>query len=145
MTHPREIILPAPVTGLSYRRPAASVTVALTLAVFAYGSRLLATAGELPAVLLLALSAGAVAMAMRCWFIVFGTTTVDAQGIRQAGMAPRSWHWNEIEQVRLVRMPWSTRLLLDTNKGRGRVVHAGTPALDEAFQVVARMYARRGY
>lgn len=140
----REIPLPAPVTGLSYKRPAAAIAVVLTLAVFAYGSRLLAADVEMPAVIVLLLIAGAVAMAMTCWFIVFGTTTVDAEGIRQAGITPRSWRWADIERVELVRMPWSTRLMLAPAKGPVRVVHAGTPALDDAFRTIAEMYSRSG-
>lgn len=140
----REIPLPAPVTGLSYKRPAAAIAVVLTLAVFAYGSRLLAADVEMPAVIVLLLIAGAVAMAMTCWFIVFGTTTVDAEGIRQAGVTPRSWRWADIERVELVRMPWSTRLMLAPAKGPVRVVHAGTPALDDAFRTIAEMYSRSG-
>ncbi len=139
-----EIPLPAPVTGLSYKRPAAAIAVVLTLAVFGYGSRLMAADVALPAPLLLVLIAGAVAMAMSCWFIVFGTTTVDAEGIRQAGITPRSWRWDDIERVKLVRMPWSTRLMLAPVKGPTRVVHAGTPALDDAFRAVAEMYSRSG-
>lgn len=140
----REIPLPAPVTGLSYKRPAAAIAVVLTLAVFAYGSRLLAADVEMPAVIVLLLIAGAVAMAMTCWFIVFGTTTVDAEGIRQAGITPRSWRWADIERVELVRMPWSTRLMLAPAQGPVRVVHAGTPALDDAFRTIAEMYSRSG-
>lgn len=140
----REIPLPAPVTGLSYKRPAAVIAVVLTLAVFAYGSRLLAADVGMPAVIVLLLIAGAVAMAMTCWFIVFGTTTVDAEGIRQAGITPRSWRWADIERVELVRMPWSTRLMLAPAKGPVRVVHAGTPALDDAFRAIAEMYSRSG-
>jgi hypothetical protein len=83
-------------------------------------------------------------MAMTCWFIVFGTTTVDAEGIRQAGITPRSWRWADIERVELVRMPWSTRLMLAPAKGPVRVVHAGTPALDDAFRTIAEMYSRSG-
>ena len=138
----REIPLPAPVTGLSYKRPAAAIAVALTLAVFAYGSRLMASDVNLPPVLVLLIIAGATAMAMCCWFIVFGTTTVDADGIRQAGITPRAWRWADIERVKLVRMPWSTRLMLALNQGPVRVVHAGTPALEEAFRVIAEMYSR---
>ena len=137
----REIPLPAPVTGLSYKRPAAAIAVALTLGVFAYGSRLMASDVNLPPVLVLLLVAGATAMAMTCWFIVFGTT-VDADGIRQAGITPRAWRWADIERVRLVRMPWSTRLMLAPTSGPVRVVHAGTPALEEAFRVIAEMYSR---
>lgn len=139
-----EIPLPAPVTGLSYKRPAAAIATVLTLAVFSYGTRLLVADAALPAPLLLVLIAGAVAMAMSCWFIVFGTTTVDAEGIRQAGVSPRSWRWAEIDQVKLVRMPWSTRLMLAPTKGPVRVVHAGTPALDDAFRTIARIYSRSG-
>src|SRR5690606_31498724 len=107
-----EIPLPAPVTGLSYKRPAATIAAVLTLAVFGYGSRLFAADVDLPAPLVLVLVTGAVAMAMSCWFIVFGTTTVDADGIRQAGITPRAWRWDDIERVQLVHMPWSTRLML---------------------------------
>lgn len=138
----REIPLPAPVTGLSYKRPAAAIAVALTLGVFAYGSRLMAADVDLPPMLVLLLIAGATAMAMCCWFIVFGTTTVDADGIRQAGITPRAWRWAEIERVKLVRVPWSTRLMLAPTRGPVRVVHAGTPALEEAFRTIAEMYAR---
>ena len=138
----REIPLPAPVTGLSYRRPAAAIAAALTLAVFAYGSRLMAAEVDLPAPVVLVLIIGAVAMAISCWFIVFGTTTVDAEGIRQAGITPRSWRWDDIERVKLVRMPWSTRLMLAPVNGPVRVVHAGTPALDDAFRAIDEMYSR---
>jgi hypothetical protein len=139
-----DVRLPRPVTGLSYRRPAAAIATVLTLAVFGYGGRLLAADAGLPALLMLVLIAGAVAMAINCWFIVFGTTTVDADGIRQAGMVERAWRWDEIERVRLVRMPWSTRLALMPARGPVRIVHAGTPQLDEAFETIAAMYSRDG-
>mgnify|MGYP000957223914 CR=1 FL=1 len=60
----------------------------------------------------------------------------------QAGITPRAWRWADIERVRLVRMPWSTRLMLAPTSGPVRVVHAGTPALEEAFRVIAEMYSR---
>src|SRR5690606_28845041 len=130
------------VSGLSYKRPAAAIAVALTLGVFAYGRRLMASDVNLPPVLVPLLVSGGTAMAMTCWLIVCGTTTVDADGIRQAGITPRAWRWADIERVRLVRMPWSTRLMLAPTSGPVRVVHAGTPALEEAFRVIAEMYSR---
>lgn len=141
----REIPLPAPVTGLSYRRPAAAMATVLTLAVFSYASHLATASAGLPTVLVLILAAGGAAMAAGCWFVVFGTTSVDAEGIRRAGLLPRSWHWTDIEQAQLVRMPWSTGLLLATRRDGEQVVHAGTPALEEAFRIIAEIYSRRGH
>src|SRR5690606_21438050 len=97
---------------------------------------------NLPPVLVLLLVAGATAMAMTCWFLVFGTTTVDADRIRQAGITPRAWRWADVERARLVRMPGATRPKLAPPRRPGRVVHAGTPALEEAFRVIAEMYSR---
>lgn len=86
---------------------------------------------------------GAVAIGMMIsgWYIVMGKTTVNAQGVSQEWVMPKSYKWEEIFRARLVKLPMNTRLIINTGRPPFKTIHAGTPELREAFERVARMYS----
>lgn len=85
---------------------------------------------------------GAVALGMCVsgWYIVMGKTTVNAEGVSQEWVMPKSYKWEEIFRARLVKLPMNTRLIINTGKPPFKTIHAGTPELREVFERIARMY-----
>ena len=86
---------------------------------------------------------GAVALGMCIsgWYIMMGKTTVNAQGVSQEWVMPKSYKWEEIFRARLIKLPMNTRLILNTGKPPFKTIHGGTPELREVFERVARMYS----
>ena len=135
-------LFPEPVVGYSYTpalRIGAGLLVLLTV-VFALTSWTQGMGPTTPAgALILAVAAGMIASG---WYIVMGKTTVDATGINQEWVMPKSYRWEEIFRARLIKLPMNTRLMLNTGRPPFKTVHAGTPELKIAFEKIGDLYAR---
>ena len=135
-------LFPEPVSGYSYTPSlrigaALLVLLALGFALTSWFQGLGPSTGA--GALILAVSAG---MAASGWYIVMGKTTVDASGINQEWIMPKTYRWEEIYRAKLIRLPMNTRLMLNTGRPPFKTVHAGTPELKVAFEKVADLYTR---
>lgn len=131
-----------PVSGPAYRPLARLSTASMVAGLAAYGVRVMVARSDGIDSGFLMLMAGAAAIVLvSAWYILFGKTTIDGQGIRQDWMFPKVYAWHEIGRARVVRMPLTRRLAIATGRGPVRAIHGGDRALDEAFAEIARLYA----
>lgn len=133
-------LFPEPIVGYSYGlvlRIGAAIlvimTVAFVIAGWSQGIGPTSPAGAL-------IGAVAIGMMGSGWYIVMGKTTVDETGISQEWVVAKAYKWEEIFRARLIKLPMNTRLMLNTGRPPFKTVHAGTPALKQAFERVALMY-----
>ena len=132
-----------PVRGHAYRPVTRVLTVMIAVVTLGYGARVGINRGELSGPLLFMLVSAGLIMAVAAWYIVMGQTTIDARGVHQDWIMAKSYGWGEIRSARLVRLPLSTRLMLNTGRPPFKVVQAGTVELEAAFREIAAVYRTR--
>ena len=132
-----------PVHGHAYRPLTRVLTVFIAVATIGYGANVGATRGELAGALLFMLVSAGLIMAVASWYIVMGKTTIDARGVHQDWIMAKSYGWAEIRSARIVRLPVSTRLMLNTGRPPFKVIQAGTPELEQAFREIVAYYKAR--
>lgn len=129
-----------PVTGPSYGLRFKALSIVLLVALAAYGARVLGAASQVSPALIA--GAAVVGLLMAAWAvaIVFGTTTVDADGIRRSGFGGKQVRWEQIGRVRFLRVPLSPRLVVLPTAGPMRSFFAGNAALEQAFREIDELY-----
>lgn len=131
----------SPVSGPSYRLPARLVAVAMTTLVAVYGAGALSKIGEFELAIVAVMVSAAVFMGVNGWYLLRGRTTIDAEGIRQDWVTPKAYPWTQILGARVVRTPFTTRLVMLTQRGPIRAVQGGSPELVRAFEAIVAHYA----
>ena len=129
-----------PVSGPSYRTSFRVVTMALLVALAAYGAQVLRAATAWSAGLAWLAATAALVLLASAWPVLFGKTTVDAQGIRRTGPSRGALGWDQIGRARYLRLPLAPRLLVLPTAGPMRTFHAGNVALEQAFADIERFY-----
>lgn len=134
-----------PVVGRSHTLPVRVVSAALVVLLIGWGARaLIADPADLGWQVLVLLAAALAMVLWQGWYMLFGRTIIDAQGIRQEGVSDKRVTWEEISRLRLVRLPLSARLLVAGQRGPVKAFHAGTPELVAAFSEIESRYASHG-
>ena len=134
-----------PVQGYSHTVPVRVVSAGLVVLLIVWGGRaLMSESADLGWQVLVLLAAALAMVLWQGWYMLFGRTIIDAQGIRQEGVSDKRISWEEISRLRLVRLPLSARLLVAGQRGPVRAFHAGTPELIAAFAEIEARYASHG-
>lgn len=140
-----EQMFPEPVSGPSYGPAARLGTLSTVIFLVGYAMSVWSRRDDVAAAVWLLLAAAAAVLLVTAWYILTGRTTLDREGIRQDWVVRRQFRWHEISRARVMRMPFSTRLLLATGGGPMKAVHAGDAILRQAFARVSAFYdPRRG-
>lgn len=79
-------------------------------------------------------------MSWTTYYILTGKTTIDSEGVRQDWFSGKTYKWDEIRKVSMLRLPMATRLVINTGKPPFKAVHSGSPVLTEAFEEIVRIY-----
>lgn len=129
-----------PVTGAAYRT-SAKIAAGTTIASLAlYGLRVIDRILAMPWTMSTLIAAAFVGVVVTSWYIFAGRTTVDAHGIRQDWIVPKSYEWSRISKARYLRLPFTSRLMLRAGFGPIKAIQGGTPELDAAFREIAAWY-----
>ncbi|MBW6494291.1 MAG: hypothetical protein K0B16_07000 [Burkholderiaceae bacterium] len=132
-----------PIRGHAYRPLTRVLAVTIALATLAYGASVAGRGdGVAGALLFMVISAGLV-MVFACWYIVMGRTTIDARGVHQDWIMAKSYGWGEIRSARILRLPLSTRLMLNTGRPPFKVIQSGTPEITAAFEEIVAFYTSK--
>ena len=132
-----------PIRGQAYRPLTRILALTIALATLAYGASVASTRdGVAGSLLVMVISAGAV-MVFACWYIVMGRTTIDARGVHQDWIMAKSYGWGEIRSARILRLPLSTRLMLNTGRPPFKVIQSGTPEITAAFEEIVAFYSSK--
>ncbi|MEZ5730533.1 MAG: hypothetical protein R3E48_22740 [Burkholderiaceae bacterium] len=129
-----------PLSGPSHRWSAklvAIVMTALTLAVLAFAIYHVGGSDWVAIVFIIAVGA---MMVSNCWYIVKGRTWIDAVGLHQDWFTTKTYPWAAIHAASVLRMPFSTRLVISAGRGPYRAITAGDPTLVKAFEEIAAFY-----
>ena len=129
-----------PVTGPSHRPSFKLSAVSVLLWLAGYGVRVLRDAPDAPGHAMAVALAAAVLLAVSTYFVLFGTTTVDASGISRTGLLRRQLRWEQIGRARYLQVPMSPRLVVLSTAGPMRAFFAGNDALEQAFREIERIY-----
>lgn len=129
-----------PVKGPSHRRSFKLSAVSVLVWLVGYGVRVLRDAPDVPVHVMTVALAAAVLLAVSTYFVLFGTTTIDASGISRDGLLRRHLRWEQIGRARFVRVPLSPRLVVLPTAGPMRAFFAGNDALEQAFGEIERIY-----
>ena len=132
-----------PVRGHAYRPLTRVVATTIALATLAYGGNVAATHEGISGALLFTVVSAGIVMVFACWYIVTGRTTIDARGVHQDWIMAKSYGWSEIRSARILRLPLSTRLMLNTGRPPYKVIQSGTPELTAAFEEIVAWYSSR--
>ncbi|MEZ5650789.1 MAG: hypothetical protein R3E87_09610 [Burkholderiaceae bacterium] len=142
MTTPQQRFA-TPVIGDTYRKPVKIIALAITGVMFVAIIGAFVGSAEVGGAAVLLLLGGGAGMAMGCYHIVWGKTTIDAEGIRQDWIFPKVYRWEEIYKAKLLRLPFGTRLVLTTSRPPFKAIHGGTDELLTAFEEIAAMLPGR--
>lgn len=129
-----------PVTGPSYGWFTKGLAGGLTAMVILFAAFLVIQAEEAGSPMVVLILGGALAMTWTTYYIITGQTTIDSKGVRQDWFSGKSYTWDEIRKVSVLRMPMATRLIINTGKPPFKAVHSGSKELTEAFYDVVRIY-----
>jgi hypothetical protein len=132
-----------PIRGHAYRPLTRVLAMTIAIATLAYGATVASTRdGVAGSLLFMVVSAGLV-MVFACWYIVMGRTTIDARGVHQDWIMAKSYGWGEIRSARILRLPLSTRLMLNTGRPPFKVIQSGTPEITAAFEEIVAFYSAK--
>lgn len=81
------------------------------------------------------------ALCLIAYYMWFGRTTIDAQGIKQEWIFNRRIGWEEIRMAKFVPLLFSKRLVCFPHRGRPVIFHAGERPLEIAFAHIALAYS----
>jgi|GEM_PF-3741287 len=123
----------SPVTGPSYGAFTKLLAAFITAIVVLFVVAMIAMAEKMNTPMLFAMSA-------TTYYIVTGQTTIDSKGVRQDWITGKTYTWEEIRKVRVLRLPMATRLVINTGKPPFKAVHAGSDELASAFEEIVRIY-----
>lgn len=128
------------VRGPSHTLAFKAAAVGLLVLIALYAVRVLKDAPEVSEhVGLLALGAAGLLL-ISAWWLLFGSTTVDATGIHRSGWWRTDIKWEEIGRAKFLRVPFSPRLVVLPTHGPMRSFFAGNAALEDAFREIERIY-----
>lgn len=130
----------SPVTGPSYGAFTKLLAAFITAIVVLFVVAMIAMAEKMNTPMLLLMLGAAVAMSATTYYIVTGQTTIDSKGVRQDWITGKTYTWEEIRKVRVLRLPMATRLVINTGKPPFKAVHAGSDELASAFEEIVRIY-----
>lgn len=129
-----------PVRGPAYRTSAKAGAVGAVIMLIAYALRASDQLMQLPSSMLLMMATAFLGVVVTTWFIITGTTTIDAQGVHQHWITEKRYRWTEIQWTKHVRLPFTSRLMISTGSRPLKVIQSGTPELDEAFKEIVAYY-----
>lgn len=129
-----------PVRGPSYRVSAKAGAVGAVIMLVAYALRASDQLMQLPSSMLLMMATAFLGVVVTTWFIITGTTTIDAQGVRQHWITEKKYNWTEIKWAKHMRLPFTSRLMISTGSRPLKVIQSGTPELDAAFKEIVAYY-----
>ncbi|MGB7181201.1 MAG: hypothetical protein WA888_05265 [Burkholderiaceae bacterium] len=129
-----------PVTGPAYGWFTRTLACAITAMVVLFAVFLLLKTEDLGSPMVLLILGGAAAMSWTTYYILTGKTTIDSEGVRQDWFSGKTYKWDEIRKVSMLRLPMATRLVINTGKPPFKAVHSGSPVLTEAFEEIVRIY-----
>ncbi len=129
-----------PVVGPSHTFGFKLTAVGLLVSLGGYAARVLERAPEMSQHVALVSLGAAGLLLVSSWWLLFGKTVVDATGIRKSGWWKTEVRWEEIGRASYLRVPLSPRLVVMTGSGPMRSFFAGSPALQDAFREIERIY-----
>ncbi len=132
-----------PIRGHAYRPLTRFLAVAIVIATLAYGASVASARDDVSGALLFMVVSAGVIMVFACWYIVMGQTTIDERGVHQDWIMAKSYGWGEIRSARVLRLPLSTRLMLNTGRPPFKVVQSGTTEMTAAFEEIVAFYASK--
>jgi len=83
------------------------------------------------------------ALCVIAYYMWFGRTTIDAEGIKQEWIFNRRIGWEEIRMAKFVPLLFSKRLVCFPHRGRPVIFHAGERPLEIAFAHIALAYSSK--
>lgn len=130
----------SPVTGPSYGWFTKLLAAVITGIVVVFVVAMIVMAEKMNTPMLLLMLGASLAMSATTYYIMTGQTTIDSKGVRQDWITGKSYAWDEIRKVRVLRLPMATRLVINTGKPPFKAVHAGSDELVSAFEEIVRIY-----
>lgn len=91
----------------------------------------------------LSIAISLLALCVIAYYMWFGRTTIDAEGIKQEWVFNRRISWEEIRMAKFVPLLFSKRLVCFPHRGRPVIFHAGERPLEIAFAHIALAYSSK--